>query len=166
MSISIGKFESDNENLFEKTTSFPSMLPVTFYGQEKQVSPEERGKLIKNLKKEIEQIEHWYLDSESRKIGEILVFDTNNENSSPKIMSLKEREETFNGKRMRIQQQLESLKWKHKLCTKCEKYKKREEFRSRKDVCQNCYSESLRSVREKLEKKWGKVDMASTYVKT
>ena len=137
------------------TINSPPILSIMIHGQKRHISPEERRNLINNLKKEIEQIEHWYLDSKSRIRGEMVVIDTNNENSTPKIMSLKEREEKFNMKRAKIQQQLESLKWKHKLCTKCEKYKKREEFRSRKDICQDCYSELLRPQREKLEKKWG-----------
>ncbi len=137
------------------TINSPSILQIIIHGQKRHISPEERRNLINNLKKEIEQIEHWYLDSKSRIRGEMVVIDTNNENSTPKIMSLKEREETFTRKRAKIQQQLESLKWKHKLCTKCEKYKKREEFRYKKDICQDCYSEVLRSRREELEKKWG-----------
>jgi hypothetical protein len=117
------------------------------------LSPKERRILIRKLQNEIERLEQWYFDRESRIKGDIIVFDTDNEYSSPKIMTLKERERVFVEKRTRIQQQLESLKWKQRFCTECNKYKNQEEFRTRESICRDCYSTTLRAKREEIMKR-------------
>jgi hypothetical protein len=155
LTILFGKSKPKRENYDEKTENQPSMLPVTIQGKTKYISRKERRTLINNLKSDIEKLEHWYLDSESRTKGDIVIININNQNSQPKVMTFKERKETYNKKRSEILQQLESLKWRQRFCTGCKKYKKRGEFKYREGTCKDCYSELLRVRREEIEKETG-----------